>query len=104
MSLGTLVSDTASRDHTADKSGPTIKAILEDLDLKYTKPIQPILMPRAAGMGGSPYLDFPPSPRSGPRRAPAAESRETLGNAGYLDPDPLGRSPSRSLRPGGDRF
>ena len=81
-----------------------LKAILEDLDLKYTKPIQPILMPRAAGIGGSPYLDFPPSPRSGPRRAPAAESRETLGNAGYLDPDPLGRSPSRSLRPGGDGF
>ncbi|TBU30708.1 Mechanosensitive ion channel-domain-containing protein [Dichomitus squalens] len=82
-----------------------LKAILEDLDLKYTKPIQPVLMPRApGGMGSSPYLDFPPSPRSGSRRAPGAESRETLGNAGYLDPDPLGRSPSRSLRPGGDRF
>lgn len=34
MSLGTLVSDTASRDHTADKSGPTIKAILEDQRLE----------------------------------------------------------------------
>ena len=39
-----------------------------------------------------------------PRMGPTSESRETLWNAGYMDVDPLARSPSRSLRPGGDRF
>lgn len=80
-----------------------LKAILEDLDVRYTQPVQPIILPRGAGFGPqmSPYLDLPPSPRTGSRRT---GSRETLGNAGYLDTDHLARSPSRSLRPGGDRF
>ncbi len=84
-----------------------LKAVLEDLDVRYTKPIQPIIVPRGPGGLTSPFLDLPPSPRSGGARrgAVGAEtSRETLGNAGYLDLDPLGRSPSRSLRAGGDRF
>ena len=82
-----------------------LKAVLEELDVRYTQPVQPVILPRGLGMGpgGSPYLDVPASPRS-PRMAPTSESRETLGNAGYMDVDPLARSPSRSLRPGGDRF
>ncbi|KAI0741441.1 Mechanosensitive ion channel-domain-containing protein [Daedaleopsis nitida] len=81
-----------------------LKAVLEDLDVRYTQPVQPIILPRGAGLGpgGSPYLDLPGSPRRA--AGPGAESRETLGNAGYLEMDALGRSPSRSLRPGGDRF
>ncbi|PIL25025.1 hypothetical protein GSI_12913 [Ganoderma sinense ZZ0214-1] len=80
-----------------------LKTVLEDLDIRYTKPIQPIIVPRGPGGFTSPFLDLPPSPRSGGARrgGAGAESRETLGNAGYLDMEPLGRSPSRSLRAGG---
>ncbi|KAI0793950.1 Mechanosensitive ion channel-domain-containing protein [Fomes fomentarius] len=83
-----------------------LKAVLEELDVRYTEPVQPVILPRGVNIGtGSPYLDLPASPRSGgQRRTGADESRDTLGNAGYLDPERLGRSPSRSLRPGGDRF
>lgn len=83
-----------------------LKAVLEDLGVRYTKPIQPIIVPRGPGGFTSPFLDLPPSPRSGGARRGAGpeSSRETLGNAGYLDLEPLGRSPSRSLRAGGDRF
>lgn len=80
-----------------------LKNVLEDLDVRYTKPIQPIIVPRGLGGLTSPFLDLPPSPRSGGARR-TGEPRETLGNAGYLDMEPLGRSPSRSLRAGGDRF
>ncbi len=81
-----------------------LKAVLEDLDVRYMQPVQPIVLPRGSGFGpqASPYLDLPPSPRS--RRAPGPDAREDLGNAGYMDRDALARSPSRSLRPGGDRF
>lgn len=83
-----------------------LKAVLEDLDVRYTEPIQPVIMPRGSALSpnGSPYLDVQSSPRSGPRRSPASESRENLGNAGYLGSGYMARSPSRSLRPGGDRF
>ncbi|KAI0629228.1 Mechanosensitive ion channel-domain-containing protein [Trametes polyzona] len=88
-----------------------LKQVLEDLDVRYLEPIQPVVLPRGAGLGSaslpSPRLDAPPSPRSGggARRAHSTrETREMLGNAGYLEVDAQARSPSRSLRPGGDRF
>ncbi|KAL7280810.1 hypothetical protein ACG7TL_005754 [Trametes sanguinea] len=86
-----------------------LKQVLEELDLRYSEPIQPVLLPRGVGIGAaqlqSPRLGAPPSPRS--PRSPGRSrqgTRDTLGNAGYLDVDPLGRSPSRSLRPGPDKF
>ena len=88
-----------------------LKQVLEDLDVRYLEPIQPVVLPRGAGLGSaslpSPRLDAPPSPRSGggARRAHSTrETREMLGNAGYLEVDAQARSPSRSLRPGGDTF
>ncbi|KAI0331475.1 hypothetical protein GY45DRAFT_1322271 [Cubamyces sp. BRFM 1775] len=83
-----------------------LKQVLEDLDLRYTEPIQPIILPRGvAPFSSSSYLDAPPSPRSpgSPGRSRKG-TRDTLGNAGYLEVDALARSPSRSIRPGGDRF
>ncbi|KAI0367005.1 hypothetical protein BV20DRAFT_971103 [Pilatotrama ljubarskyi] len=85
-----------------------LKAVLEELDVRYTEPIQPIILPRGAAAhlsGQAPHLDAPPSPRS--VRSPARSrqgTRDTLGNAGYLDADAYARSPTRSLRQGGDRF
>ncbi|KAI8996381.1 Mechanosensitive ion channel-domain-containing protein [Trametes punicea] len=94
-----------------------LKQVLEELDLRYTEPIQPVILPRGVsfggggggGGGGIPQLQ---SPRFGPLsprspRSPGRSrqgTRDTLGNAGYLDVDMIARSPSRSLRPGGDRF
>ena len=82
-----------------------LKTVLEDLDIRYTKPIQPLLVPRPPPGGpGASFLDVPPSPRSGPHRRGTNESRETLGNAGFFEAGELGRAPSRGLRSGGDRF
>ena len=83
-----------------------LKQILEDLDLRYTEPIQPVILPRGvAPFSSAAYLDAPPSPRSpgSPGRSRRG-TRDTLGNAGYLEVDALARSPSRSIRPGGDKF
>ena len=81
-----------------------LKSVLEELDIRYTKPIQPLILPRAPP-GGAPFLDVPPSPRAGGLgRRGTNDSRETLGNAGFFEADGLARAPTRSLRPGGDRF
>ncbi|KAI0641891.1 Mechanosensitive ion channel-domain-containing protein [Trametes meyenii] len=82
-----------------------LKQVLEELDVRYMEPIQPVILPR--GLGGlqspAPYLDNPPSPRGVGARM-RQSSRDTLGNAGYLEVDAYARSPARGLRPGGDRF
>ncbi|KAH9935899.1 Mechanosensitive ion channel-domain-containing protein [Epithele typhae] len=82
-----------------------LKTCLEELDIRYTNPLQPYIVPRG-GSGSVPFLDVPPSPRSGSggRRGSPQMSRETLGNAGFFEAGPMGRSPSRSLRPSGDMF
>ena len=88
-----------------------LKTVLEDLDIRYTKPVQPLIVPRS--LGQSSFLDVPPSPRSGPGGGPlrrgTTSSRETLGNAGlgnagFFEAGELGRAPSRGFRQGVDRF
>ncbi|KAI0763775.1 Mechanosensitive ion channel-domain-containing protein [Trametes elegans] len=84
-----------------------LKAVLEELDVRYLEPIQPVLLPRAvAQLQHTPSLDAPPSPRSPRARAAGrrGSTRSDLGNAGFLEVDATARSPARGLRPGGDRF
>lgn len=94
-----------------------LKTVLEELDVRYTMPVQPLLMPSPpfpSGYNGprSPTLD---SPLLRVQRTPSSASREgfamhvngsheELGNAGHFPAGDLARSPSRSLRPGPDRF
>ncbi|KAI0343189.1 hypothetical protein BDW22DRAFT_1484037 [Trametopsis cervina] len=91
-----------------------LKTVLEELDMHYSMPMQPVLVPHPPGGGlGSPY---PRSPRLGnPRFADSSASgeglgihldasRDSLGNAGSMRAGDNGRSPIRSLQPGPDRF
>ena len=74
-----------------------LKTMLEDLDIRYTKLIQPLLVPHPLpGRPGASFLDVPPSPtaQSGPRRS-TNESRVTLGNASFFKAGELKRAPSR---------
>lgn len=71
-----------------------LKVILEELDLRYSMPVQPILLPR--GMNHSESLRM-----SVPR---GMYSHESLGNAGSFQSSDHLRAPTRSLRPGGDTF
>ncbi|KAH8832568.1 Mechanosensitive ion channel-domain-containing protein [Flagelloscypha sp. PMI_526] len=61
-----------------------IRTVLEDLDMRYTLPVQPVLIQRPPGSG-------PPG---------AGGSSEDLGNAGFFGRDPITRAP-HTLRPGG---
>lgn len=98
-----------------------LKTVLEELDIRYTMPVQPVLMPNppypTSADLRSPYSG---SPRMGnpmlrvQTRSPGASteglgmqfnnSRESLGNAGSFRGGDVARAPSRSLRPGPDRF
>jgi hypothetical protein len=70
-----------------------MKEVLEELDIRYTKPVQPIIFPS----GGA-----PPSFRPGLGRA-GMDSRDSLGNAGYWSGSPdISRAPVRAMRPGPD--
>ncbi|EPQ54807.1 hypothetical protein GLOTRDRAFT_111417 [Gloeophyllum trabeum ATCC 11539] len=72
-----------------------LKTALEELDLRYTMPVQPVLLPRGPpfGANGTPNLNLPP--RSPPGRM---GSRDTLGNAGsFQGSDFMLRAPSRSI-------
>lgn len=65
-----------------------MKEVLEELDIRYTKPVQPVIMP-------------PQYSRDGIGRGMGFESRESLGNAGYYAGSPeMSRSPVRAMRPG----
>ncbi|EMD38841.1 hypothetical protein CERSUDRAFT_92875 [Gelatoporia subvermispora B] len=94
-----------------------LKTVLEELDVRYTAPVQPVLMPRQLppGFGGSMNLGSPKSPRSpmSPNihlRAPSDHSlrrgsRDTLGNAGsFHGSDQMAAAASRSIRSERDRF
>jgi hypothetical protein len=71
-----------------------LKIVLEDLDVKYTMPIQPILLPNKPVFNSSPRL-----------QGSDVERREMLGNAGsFQGSTQLNRAPSRSLRPGDSTF
>ena len=75
-----------------------LKTVLEDLDIKYTMPIQPILLPNIPPFNSSPSLQ-PPLPGSG------MESGETLGNTGTFQGSVhLAQALSRGLRPGDSTF
>ncbi|KAI0065583.1 hypothetical protein BV25DRAFT_1708104 [Artomyces pyxidatus] len=71
-----------------------MKTVLEELDIKYSLPIQPVLLPRG-----------PPAFRSPSLGMNANGSRETLGNAGsFQGSDFMLRAPGNSLRPGESTF
>ncbi|KAH8802356.1 hypothetical protein DL96DRAFT_1719002 [Flagelloscypha sp. PMI_526] len=55
-----------------------IRTVLEDLDMRYTLPVQPVLIQRPPGSG-------PPG---------AGGSSEDLGNAGFFGRDPITRAPT----------
>lgn len=78
-----------------------LKTVLEALDVKYTMPVQPILMPNKPAFPNT-------SPRFGSMRqgqAGGMTSRDTLGNAGSFHGSPqLNRAPTRGLRPGDSNF
>lgn len=89
-----------------------LKGVLEELDMRYTMPIQPVLMPNPPAGGPrsprSPRSPFSSSPRMQQPRMPRFDdglglhpnaSRETLGNAGSFQGGEMHRAPSRSLRP-----
>lgn len=82
-----------------------LKTTMEDLDVKYSMPVQPILMPNKPAFMNQ--QSSPRSPRFGPLRQTSAgmTSRETLGNAGSFQGSPtLNRAPTRGLRPGDSNF
>jgi hypothetical protein len=71
-----------------------MKEVLEELDIRYTKPVQPVMFPS----GG------PPNLRGGIGLGRAGfDSRDSLGNTGYYAGSPeITRAPARSMRPGPD--
>lgn len=73
-----------------------LKTVLEELDVRYTMPVQPIVLPRDGGM--------PPSRGGAPGHPSAGGYDESLGNAGFFTGSPIARAPTRSIRPGPDRF
>jgi hypothetical protein len=97
-----------------------LKTVLEELGIHYTMPVQPVLLPNppagyGSGLGGGgPGSPYPRSPRQPFPVSDSASgeglgmytnaSRESLGNAGGFRGGDLGRAPTRSLRPGPDRF
>ena len=78
-----------------------LKMVLEDLDIKYTMPVQPILMPNKSAFPSSPRLHPPP-----PHTERGMERREMLGNAGSFQGTStlLNQAPSRGLQPGDSIF
>ncbi|KAI3619617.1 calcium channel [Moniliophthora roreri] len=76
-----------------------LKTILEDLDVRYSMPVQPVLMPtNAARATRSPSMRMPPPP--GGRMASPPQD---LGNAGSFQGSDYLRAP-RGLRPNVDSF
>ena len=80
-----------------------LKTTCEELDLRYVKPLQPILMPSPPfppgwnGGGGSPRSPYMPSPRLGNPELRVQTSRDTLdvGSAGpSTSRETLGRTVS----------
>jgi hypothetical protein len=54
-----------------------LKAVLEELDIQYSMPLQPVLLPLASAE---------PNPR-GLQPSPSRITREALGNAGFFQVD-----------------
>ncbi|OCH93689.1 hypothetical protein OBBRIDRAFT_790044 [Obba rivulosa] len=94
-----------------------LKTVLEELDVRYTEPVQPVLLPRQPpfGYGGSGDPGSPMGSRSpmSPQvhlRAPSNHSlhrgsRGTLGNAGsFHGSEKMTGASSRSIRSDRDRF
>jgi hypothetical protein len=86
-----------------------MKEVLEELDVRYTMPVQPVLLPRGGPPQGSPR---PGGAGQGWLNADAFGGLSgglprggTGGNPGFYQPDSrLTGSPIRSIRPGGDTF
>ncbi|KZP21055.1 hypothetical protein FIBSPDRAFT_1044419 [Athelia psychrophila] len=78
-----------------------LKSVLEELDVRYTMPVQPILMPNKPT-----FLNMSPRMRpSAQNSAQNMDNREMMGNAGsFLGSSTLNRAPTRGLRPGDSNF
>lgn len=90
-----------------------LKKILEEVDLRYALPVQPVILPRsspwpAGGLGRMDSGGFDPSRLRSPsdattRSARYKMSREESGNAGYA-PNEMGKVPGMSINTdAGDR-
>jgi hypothetical protein len=64
-----------------------LKTVLEDLDVRYTMPVQPVVLPQSS-MPNPPWMQAPPQ----------TASREALGNAGSFQSSEHLRAPGRSFR------
>jgi hypothetical protein len=65
------------------------RGVLEELDLKYTAPIQPVLLPR-----GNPFLEAgPPGTKPSPFRGFSSDSASGM----FLGAD-LARAPTQTMR------
>lgn len=77
-----------------------LKTLLEELDVQYTMPVQPVILPRAAPFS-APNPPAPPRPSSSIH----GTSRDDLGNAGtFSSSNEDNRAPGRSFRPGVGTF
>jgi len=76
-----------------------LKTVLEELEIRYTMPVQPILLPQGEATyvpPAGPRIQDPP-----PGRLPRGEN---LGNAGFFQTGDFGRLENPSLRPGVSNF
>ncbi|TFK44543.1 Mechanosensitive ion channel-domain-containing protein [Crucibulum laeve] len=68
-----------------------LKIVLEELDIKYTMPVQPVLLP-SSHPPNAPQMQSPPTPRPG--------NAADLGNAGFFQPSEHLRAPGRTFSAG----
>ncbi|KAF9559870.1 hypothetical protein CPC08DRAFT_818554 [Agrocybe pediades] len=76
-----------------------LKTVLEELEIHYTMPVQPILLPQGGPTyvpPAGPHVQDPP-----PGRLPQGDG---LGNAGFFQAGDFGRAEGGSLRPGVSSF
>ncbi|KAL0564353.1 hypothetical protein V5O48_017691 [Marasmius crinis-equi] len=77
-----------------------LKTILEDLDVRYTMPVQPVLMPggppATRGLGG--FARVPSMTRGSASASSMEANRDMLGNAGTFQGSEHLRAPGRGFR------
>jgi hypothetical protein len=74
-----------------------LKTVLEELDIRYTMPVQPILLPSSNGRPPMP-------PAQGTPAAPAPSPNPSLGNAGHFQAGGYGEIPGHTLSQGVSSF
>ena len=74
-----------------------LKTVLEELDIRYTMPVQPVLLPSSNGRPPMPPAQAAPV-------APASSPNPSLGNAGYFQAGGYGEVPGHMLSQGVSSF